>query len=74
MNAGSSLLSAAAFLGHTRMIRRLLSEGLCPTVKGPLFPSPMQLAAYAGQGEVLRLFQEHLPDFEDQRPPGVKIQ
>ncbi|KAH7403709.1 ankyrin repeat-containing domain protein [Cadophora sp. MPI-SDFR-AT-0126] len=70
-NAGSSLLSAAAYLGHIGVARQLLSEGLCPVAKGPLFPSPMQLAAYAGNSDILRLFQEHLPDFEDTRPPGV---
>ncbi|KAH6718814.1 ankyrin repeat-containing domain protein [Leptodontidium sp. MPI-SDFR-AT-0119] len=63
-NPGLNLLSAVAYFGHIDLARNLLSEGHCPTRDNYLFPSPMQLAAWAGNADMLRLFQEHLPDFE----------
>ncbi|KAK6951889.1 hypothetical protein Daesc_006414 [Daldinia eschscholtzii] len=65
LNLGQSLLSLAAYLGNLTLAERLLSEGHCPTVDNHLTPSPMQLATWAGNVDMLKLFQEYLPDFED---------
>jgi ankyrin repeat protein len=67
-NLGLNLLSAAAYFGYTPLVRQLLSDGHCPTTDNDLFPSPMQLAAWAGNADILRLFQEHLPEFEEIPP------
>jgi ankyrin repeat protein len=67
-NPGLNLLSAAAYLGYIPLAKRLLSDGHCPTADNDLFPSPMQLAAWAGNADMLRLFQEHLPEFEEIPP------
>lgn len=67
-NPGLNLLSAAAYFGYISLARRLLSDGHCPTADNDLFPSPMQLAAWAGNADMLRLFQEHLPEFEEITP------
>lgn len=67
-NVGLNLLSAAAYFDHLPLAKRLLSEGYCPTSDDLLFPSPMQLAAWAGNISMLKLFQEHLPEFEDIPP------
>ncbi|GAW18579.1 hypothetical protein ANO14919_080570 [Xylariales sp. No.14919] len=63
-NPRLNLLSAAAYFGHLDLAKELLNEGCCPT-KDDLFLSPMLLAAFAGNRDVLMLFQEHLPDYED---------
>ena len=68
---GLNLLSAAAYLNHLDLARELLADGQCPTLDGSLFPSPMQLAAWAGNSDMLRLFQESLPDFEETTTPGT---
>ncbi|KAI0401321.1 ankyrin repeat-containing domain protein [Xylaria palmicola] len=65
-NPRSNLLSAAAYFGHLDLAKQLVPV-CCPTEKD-LFASPMMLAAYAGNSDMLRLFQEHLPEFEDQIP------
>lgn len=67
-NPSVHLLSAAAYFGHLPLARLLLSEGHCPTSGNGLFPSPMQLAAWAGNAEMLKLFQEHLLEFEEIPP------
>ena len=67
-NPGLNLLSAAAYLGHINLARQLLPDGHCPTLDNYLFPSPVQLAAWAGNADMLRLFQEHLPEFEETPP------
>lgn len=59
-----NLLSTAAYLNHLPLARNLLSEGVCPASKEGLFWPPMQLAALAGNADMLKLFQEHLPDYE----------
>lgn len=63
-----NLLSAAAYLGQEALARRLLAEGHCPTrsysISHSFLPSPMETAALAGNARLLKLFQEHLPDFE----------
>jgi ankyrin repeat protein len=67
-NPGLNLLSAAAYLGYALLVNELLSEGYCPTQHNDLFPSPMELAAWAGNADILKLFQEHLPEFENIEP------
>ena len=67
-NPGLNLLSAAAYLGHIHLARRLLSEGNCPTADNHIFPSPIQLAAWVGNFDMVQLFQEHLPEFEELAP------
>ncbi|KAH8680034.1 ankyrin repeat-containing domain protein [Tricladium varicosporioides] len=67
-NPGLNLLSAAAYFNYIALARQLLSDGHCPTRENQLFPSPIQLAAWAGNANMLRLFQEHLPDFEEIPP------
>ncbi|PQE28625.1 multiple ankyrin repeats single kh domain protein [Rutstroemia sp. NJR-2017a BBW] len=64
-NPGLYLLSAAAYFNYIPLARQLLSDGNCPTSVNNLFPSPLQLAAWAGNADMLRLFQEHLPEFEE---------
>ncbi|KAI1098189.1 ankyrin repeat-containing domain protein [Jackrogersella minutella] len=56
------MLSAATYLGNTPLVRRLLQEGYCPVSYNYLFPPAMFLAAFAGNAELLKLFQEHLPE------------
>ena len=67
-NPGLNLLSAAAYFGCIPLARRLLSEGHCPTAENRLFPPPIQIAAWVGNVDMLTLFQEHLPDFEEIPP------
>ncbi|KAI0852430.1 ankyrin [Daldinia vernicosa] len=62
---GQKLLGAAAYLDNLPLVRQLLSDGHCPTVNNHIIPSPMQLAAWAGNVDMLKLLQEHLPDFEN---------
>jgi ankyrin repeat protein len=64
-NPGLYLLSAAAYFNYIPLARQLLLDGNCPTSANNLFPSPLQLAAWAGNADMLRLFQEHLPEFEE---------
>lgn len=64
-NPRLNLLSAAAYFGHLGLSKQLLDDGCCPT-QNDLFPSPIQLAAFAGNAEMVILFQEHLPDIEDE--------
>lgn len=68
-NPGLNLLSAAAYFGYLPLAKRLISDGHCPTSDNDLFPPPIQLAAWTGNTDMLRLFQEHLPEFEEIKPP-----
>jgi ankyrin repeat protein len=64
-NKELNLLCAAAYLNLIPMAKRLLQEGHCPTNYSYIFSSrPIQLAALAGNTQMLTLFQEHLPEFE----------
>ncbi|KAI8961586.1 ankyrin [Daldinia sp. FL1419] len=63
-NLGQNLLSVAAYLDNLPLARQLLSDGYHPTTDSNIIPSPIQLAAWAGNIDMLKLFQEHLPDFE----------
>lgn len=68
-NPGLNLLSAATYFGCIALVRDLLSYGHDPTGCNDLFPSPMYIAAWKGQAAMLKLLQEHLPEFEDPEPP-----
>jgi ankyrin repeat protein len=59
-----NLLSAAAYFGCVPIVRHLLGQGYDPVQTNDLFPSPMYLAAWTGQVEILELMQEHLPECE----------
>jgi ankyrin repeat protein len=67
-NPGLNLLSAAAYFRCVSMVRDLLGQGYDPVKDNDLFPSPMYLAAWTGQAEILELMQEHLPEFEEIDP------
>ncbi|KAI2781573.1 ankyrin [Daldinia loculata] len=64
-NLGQNLFGAAAYLDNLPLARQLLSDGHCPTVNNQVIPSPMQLAAWAGNADMLRFLQEYLPDSEN---------
>ena len=70
-NADLNILSAAAYFDCIPLARRFLSKICCPTSDNYLFPSPIQIAAWAGNKDMLALFQEHLPEFEE-IPPRYK--
>ncbi|KAK5653239.1 hypothetical protein OQA88_9138 [Cercophora sp. LCS_1] len=55
------LLAAAAYLNHIPLAKRLLSEGYHPTSLG-LFPPAVELAAFGGHADMLKLFQGYLPE------------
>jgi len=59
------LLCAAAYLNVIPLAKRLLQEGHCPTSESHLFPSPMRLAAWAGNVDLMVLFQENMPEYEE---------
>ncbi|KAM0806765.1 putative Multiple ankyrin repeats single kh domain protein [Seiridium cardinale] len=59
-----SLLGAAAYSNCLALAKRLLLKGHCPASDSCLFPSALQLAAWAGNRDMLGLFQEHLPEYE----------
>jgi len=59
------LLCAAAYLNLIPLAKRLLKEGHRPTSKSHLFPSPMRLAAWAGNADMMILFQESLPEYDE---------
>ncbi|KAI1345565.1 ankyrin repeat-containing domain protein [Xylaria sp. FL0043] len=58
-NQQLNLLSVAAYFGHLGLAKQLLTDGCRPVDHG-LFDSPMQLAAFAGNAEMVILFQNHL--------------
>ncbi|KAH8673417.1 ankyrin repeat-containing domain protein [Xylariales sp. PMI_506] len=63
-NPDLNLLSSAAYLNYTDLAKRLLQKGCCPAADDYLFGSPIFNAAWAGNKEMLCLFQESLPEFE----------
>jgi hypothetical protein len=62
------LLCAAAYLNLIPMAKRLLQEGHSPHSKSLLFSSPMKLAAWAGNAQMLEIFQDHVPEMEGLDP------
>ncbi|PVI01699.1 ankyrin [Periconia macrospinosa] len=67
-NLGLNLLSAATSFDNISLAKRLLSEGHIPTDDNDLFPSPMEIAALTGNANMLKIFQESLPEFEELVP------
>jgi len=65
------LLCAAAYLNHIPIAKQLLQEGVCPHSESHLFSSPMYLAAWAGNAQMLELFQAHVPEMEGYDPVFV---
>ncbi|TVY84060.1 Ankyrin repeat domain-containing protein [Lachnellula suecica] len=65
------LLCAAAYLHLVPLARRLIQEKVSPTAESQLFSSPMRLAAWAGNSQILEMFQEHLPELEGIDPNRV---
>ena len=65
LSSGLDLLCAAAYLNVIPLAKKLLQEGHCPTSESHLFPSPMQLAAWAGNANLMELFQESLPEYDE---------
>ncbi|VUC25186.1 unnamed protein product [Clonostachys rosea] len=63
-----NLLSAAAYLNHLPLARELLAEGVDPTLNDFIFPAPIEAAARGGNIEMLQLFQEALPELEQEDP------
>jgi ankyrin repeat protein len=63
-NHGLNLLSAAAYLNHIDLAKQLLQDGHDPAAHNFLFQPPMELAAWAGNTDMLLLFQEHMPEYE----------
>jgi len=62
------LLCAAAYLNHIPVAQRLLREGYSPHTESHLFLSPMELAAWAGNTQMLQMFQENVPELEGLDP------
>jgi hypothetical protein len=65
------LLCAAAYLNLIPIAKRLLQEGHSPHSKSLLFSSPMKLAAWAGNAQMLEIFQDHVPEIEGLDPALV---
>ncbi|KAM3086603.1 hypothetical protein ACMFMG_000729 [Clarireedia jacksonii] len=74
LDLGAHLLCAAAYLDHVPLVQRLLQEGHSPTTSCYHFSyaSPIQLAAWARNANVLQLFQEYLPEVEDPKLGGER--
>ncbi|KAI9652384.1 MAG: hypothetical protein M1829_001659 [Trizodia sp. TS-e1964] len=62
------LLCAAAYLNLIPIAKWLLLEGHSPHSKSVLFSSPMELAAWAGNAQMLEIFQDHVQEIEDLDP------
>ncbi|KAH7304884.1 ankyrin repeat-containing domain protein, partial [Rhexocercosporidium sp. MPI-PUGE-AT-0058] len=69
-NPGLNLLSAAAYFNQINLAKTLLLDGYCPTLENYLFPSPIQLAAWAGNADILMLFQERRLNWRAKSGPG----
>ncbi|KAI9648354.1 hypothetical protein NHQ30_002987 [Ciborinia camelliae] len=59
-NPDLDLLCAAAYLNLVPLAMRLIEKGVSPADKSLIFNSPMRLAAWAGNAQMLEMFQEHL--------------
>ncbi|OTB04391.1 hypothetical protein M426DRAFT_320762 [Hypoxylon sp. CI-4A] len=75
-NTHQNLLSAAAHLGNLPLAKELLerdgmSKNVHCLVKEGLFPEPLFLAAYAGNFEIVKLFQDHI--LKVQRDTGYQM-
>jgi ankyrin repeat protein len=61
-NPDLDLLCIAAYLNLLPLATRLIEEGVSPAGESPIFTSPMQLAAWAGNAQMLERLQEHLAE------------
>ena len=66
-NTWLMMFSVATYLGLGSLVKEFLVKGHNPTMCDGLFPSPMYIAAWTGQSDMLLLFQEHLPEFEERQ-------
>ncbi|KAH8901685.1 ankyrin [Thozetella sp. PMI_491] len=65
---GPFLLSAATYFGCKALVGDLLSQGYDPTRQNGFFPTPMYIAAWTGQVDMISILQDHLPDSEEPDP------
>lgn len=70
-NPGLDLLCAAAYLNLIPIAKNLLQEGYSPHSESYLFSSPMRLAAWAGNAQMLECFQAHVSEMEGFDPALV---
>jgi hypothetical protein len=63
----SNLLSAAVFLDHRELAKRLLRDGVCPVKMFETFPSPFATAAVANNLEMIQLIQDHIHDGDSRK-------
>ncbi|TVY36113.1 hypothetical protein LCER1_G009431, partial [Lachnellula cervina] len=59
-----ALLCAAAYLNLIPIAKRLLQVGHSPHKESNTFSSPMKLAAWAGNAQMLEIFQDHVPEMD----------
>lgn len=59
-----ALLCAAAYLNLIPIAKRLLQEGHSPHKESNTFSSPMKLAAWAGNAQMLEIFQDQVPEMD----------
>ncbi|KAI0423773.1 ankyrin repeat-containing domain protein [Xylaria sp. FL1042] len=64
-NPQLNLLSAAAYFGHLGLAKQLLADG-CSPIRHDMFDSPMRLAAFSGNADMVILFQNDLPGVRDE--------
>lgn len=64
LNAGLNLLSVTAYFNLIPLAQKLLLEGHVPFEHNFVFPAPMEVAASAGNADMLQLFQENLLDID----------
>ncbi|EPE30442.1 Ankyrin repeat-containing protein [Glarea lozoyensis ATCC 20868] len=62
------LLSAATYFNLVPFAHELLAEGSHPTDHEGLFPPAMEVAAQTGNTQLLKCFQEQLPELEFKEP------
>ncbi|KAL2070190.1 hypothetical protein VTL71DRAFT_13216 [Oculimacula yallundae] len=70
-NLSLNVLSAAAYFNLVPLATKLLSEGHSTDQDNYLFPPAMQAASWAGNLEIVRLFQNHIasrPGFSELSP------
>jgi hypothetical protein len=66
------LLSAATYFNLVPLVYKLLAEGCCSTDHDYLFPPAMEVAACEGNTQILKILQEHLPEYKETEGPGCK--
>lgn len=69
-NPRLNFLCAAVHFNLIPLVNQLLDEGLCPTRHDYLIPSPMEIASQTGNTDIMEIFQQRLPEFEELVPGG----